>query len=303
MATNSTTRPPVPYKFGSHIQNCNCGSRLNIIAATRKRSYVQALEAALLSERSTKAEGSPAVVASLEAQVLSLRELLDKSKSESERLHRCLGECRKISQEREAQLTTATNKLTSCQQTLKSTEDKLNIATVQLRHTQDENKAAKDLQDRTADDLGAALAQVEDLAKRCDLYKGQAERIGEANTKLITAKVQFDAEVKEMRGDLAAMTAERDGYAAELKVLTQEANAQRLAADDAQAEIIRLGAELASITGNREQEFREWDEERDRLQQSLEIAELHRTTAYWMIGVVTAAITGFIGWLAGRWTR
>ena len=156
---------PVPYKFGSHIQNCNCGSCLNIIAATRKRTYVQALETALLSERSAKAEGSPAVVTSLEAQVLSLRELLAKRDDDNRVLTNVLAESRKISQEREAQLTTATNKLASCQQTLRSTEDKLRNANEENKSLAESLKAAQAVKDLTADDLGAALAKAEELEK------------------------------------------------------------------------------------------------------------------------------------------
>jgi len=269
---------PVPYKFGSHIQNCNCGSCLNIIAATRKRSYVQALETALLSEQSAKAEGSPAVVTSLEAQVLSLRELLAKRDDDNRTLTNVLAESRKISQEREAQLTKVQN-------VLKGTEDKLNISTVQLRNANEEKeslaeslKAAQAVKDLTADDLDSALAQVEDLIKRCDLYKGQAERTGEANLKLITENKQ--------------VTDERDGYAAELKVLTTEANAQRLAADTATTRVGQLLTENTDLRTQLSQAADTLKQERDASRGGMLITL-----------TVTAFVTCLVSYLIGRYGR
>ena len=47
--------------------------------------------------------------------------------------------------------------------------------------------------------------------------------------------------------DLKQMTTERDGYAAELKTITEEANTQRKAADDAKAALKLASASLESL--------------------------------------------------------
>ncbi len=265
-------------KIGNHPKACPCVTCTAAVAKLKAMPYVKLLESELIAAIKAGAEGSPAVVTSLEAQVLSLRELLAKRDDDNRTLTNVLAESRKISQEREAQLT-------KVQQALKSTEDKLNISTVQLRNANEEKeslaeslKAAQAVKDLTADDLDSALAQVEDLAQRCNLYKGQAERTSEANLKLITENKQ--------------MATERDGYAADVKRALEEASTQRKAADDA---TIRVGQLLAENTDLRTQLTQAAD--------TLKQEEDASRGGMLITLTVTAFVTCLVSFLIGRYGR
>lgn len=173
MATNSTTKTPkatqppttivgLPaYKFGNHRPLCDCTSCINVITGLRKKPYVQALE-----ERILFAAPHIARIPELESRLMERSAELGRAKDGAEMLQRTLEESRKISKEREAQLTTMGNNLNAVRQSLTAMEDSRNILQAQLRHAQDEIKSAnsyleseRELQRLTADELGAALEE------------------------------------------------------------------------------------------------------------------------------------------------
>ena len=103
------------------------------------------------------------------------------------------------------------------------------------------------------------------------------------------ADERWPSEIKRVLNQLHmennAITAERDGYAAELKVLTQEANAQRLAADTATTRVGQLLTENTSL--------------RTQLTQAAESPRAGRGAS--AIGWIV--LVGIVNFLLGRWTR
>lgn len=281
-------------KIGNHPLGCPCVTCTAAVAKLKATPYVKLLESELIAAIKANAQGSPAVVSSLEAQVLSLRELLAKRDDDNRTLTNVLAESRKISQERESQLTTMTGKLSACQQTLKSTEDSRNILQTQLRNANEERetalydlKTARDQHDRTTDELGAALVEVAGLEKKLGNARARYHGGEEAGQKM-------HQEIQHLKFELQQMTTERDGYAAELKTITKEANAQRLAADGAKALVKRLEAENAALlTDNASL--------RAQITQPADHHEEGRGARLSVIGWLL--LVGGVNFLLGRWTR
>lgn len=137
------------YKFGNHFPNCQCASCLNIITSLRNKPYVQALE-----ERILFAVPHIARIPELESRLIQRAAELGRAKDGAELLQRTLDESRKVNQEREAQLAKKASESTQWARKAEIlAQEKLKLA--------EDLKAAKDLQDRIADELSAALAQVE----------------------------------------------------------------------------------------------------------------------------------------------
>ena len=107
-------------------------------------------------------------------------------------------------------------------------EDKLSITQTQLRHAQDELKTAKDLQDRTADELGAAMTEAE----------------------------KWQGDFSKLKDDHVALVHKSLGLESELKAITEEANTQRKAAGEARAALKMAQSALTHSSESLEQERR-----------------------------------------------
>lgn len=163
---------PVP-KIGNHPVECPCGTCANARKRLASSPYVQLLQRELIAAHKRLGEDSrSAPDLAVEHEVLRLRDQLDKIQDGQRVLTNTLTESRKINQERDAQLRSSEAQLGKVQTALRTAEDKLNICQVQLRNASEENKtlsysveSLKSLQSLTADELGAAQAEVQRMEK------------------------------------------------------------------------------------------------------------------------------------------
>lgn len=259
---------PIP-KIGNHPTDCPCATCTNARKRLAASPYVQLLQRELLAAHNRIGEGSPAVVTSLEAQVLSLRELLAKRDDDNRILSNTLTESRKICQEREKQLTNQSAEIKNQALSQQAAATRAYNLATELRILAQAAGVGGHSEENWPKEIKRVL---NDLIHRCELYKGQAERTGEANT---------------------ALQAERDGYAADLKMITREANTQRLAADGAKAQVESLKKSLAVFEASTEAAY----------QDAMERERRAGWVETWAAAIVSGLICALAAFLVGRHGR
>lgn len=239
-------------KIGNHPLGCPCVTCTAAVAKLKATPYVKLLESELIAAIKANAQGSPAVVSSLEAQVLSLRDQLTRSQDGERTLTNTLAESRKIAQEREAQLAKRSSESTRWARKAEAlAQEKLELADALAN----EKRTHRDLQLAVGEireflrvpEEDTLLEAVEDLYSRCQSWGDKAARMGEANTKLQTdlkaANDQHDRTADDLDAALAEVKKQSERaefYGAQLsgaKFAVQEAADRAAVAEKANTEL------------------------------------------------------------------
>ncbi|MBB6053315.1 hypothetical protein [Armatimonas rosea] len=142
--------------------------------------------------------------------------------------------------------------------------------------------------------LAIRTQKAEELAK-VESLEAQVSRVQEALRTMEDSRNILQTQLRNTNEELKAAKEENDALNTEAginhrKLIDQRAQIDELLAHvtSAEKELTAMQSELASITGSREQQFREWDEERNVLQAMLEHAEISRSGARLMIALVVS---------------